>query len=178
MTLDRTGARDRRIITAGVLFMLAGSGQTARAAEPGPSTASLVVHAERTGAKVSPLLWGTFFEDINCSADGGIYAELVRNRSFEDSGKPEHWAVTGGGDGRVEATVDTSQPLSPKNARSPKVTLGGTGSAVATISNKGFWGIPVKEGEIYRLSVLARCDKEFKGDLMVALSGRDGRCYA
>jgi alpha-L-arabinofuranosidase len=178
MTLERTGARDRRIITAGVLLMLAGSGETARAAEPGPSTASLVVHAERTGTKVSPLLWGIFFEDINCSADGGIYAELVRNRSFEDSDKPVHWSVTGGGDGRVEATVDASQPISQKNARSLKVTLGGTGSAFATISNEGFWGIPVKEGEIYRLSLLARCDEEFKGDLMVALSGRDGRCYA
>ena len=40
---------------------------------------------DRPGAKVSPLLWGIFFEDINCSADGGLYAELVRNRSFEDS---------------------------------------------------------------------------------------------
>ena len=79
------------------LLMLVASGQTAAAAEPGSSTASLVVHADREGPKVSPLLYGIFFEDINCSADGGIYAELVRNRSFEDSDKPEHWSVTSGG---------------------------------------------------------------------------------
>ena len=92
-------------------------------AEPLPPSARLTVHADREGPKVSPLLYGIFFEDINCSADGGIYAELVRNRSFEDSDKPEHWSVTTGGEGKVEVAIDTSRPLSPKNQRSLKVTI-------------------------------------------------------
>jgi len=42
---------------------------------------SITVRVDQPGIKVSPLLWGIFFEDINLSTDGGIYAELVRNRS-------------------------------------------------------------------------------------------------
>ena len=94
MSLERAVERGLRILIALALLILIAAVQTAGAAEPGTRTASLVVHADREGPKVSPLLWGIFFEDINCSADGGIYAELVRNRSFEDSDKPEHWKVT------------------------------------------------------------------------------------
>ncbi|MGA2502376.1 MAG: hypothetical protein ABSH20_31940, partial [Tepidisphaeraceae bacterium] len=53
--------------------------------------ATINIQADKPGHEISPVLWGIFFEDINLSADGGVYAELVRNRSFEDSDKPEHW---------------------------------------------------------------------------------------
>ena len=68
-------------------------------AEGGP--ASITVQANKPGAKVSPLLWGIFFEDINLSADGGIYPELVRNRSFEDSEKPEYWKLVNQGEAKA-----------------------------------------------------------------------------
>ena len=58
--------------------------------------------ADQPGHAISPTLWGIFFEDINLSADGGIYPELVRNRSFEDSDQPEYWKFSnaaGGGSG-------------------------------------------------------------------------------
>lgn len=62
------------------------------------ASASLSVRADRPGAKISPMLYGIFFEEINCAGDGGLYAELVRNRSFEDADKPEHWSLeTSGG---------------------------------------------------------------------------------
>ena len=57
----------------------------------GAAPATLTVAVDKPGHAISPLLYGIFFEDINCSADGGIYAEMVRNRSFEDSDKPEWW---------------------------------------------------------------------------------------
>ena len=44
---------------------------------------SLVVKADQPKAAIEPTMWGVFFEDINFAADGGIYAELVKNRSFE-----------------------------------------------------------------------------------------------
>ena len=44
---------------------------------------SIAVDAARPGAKISPTMWGIFFEDINLGADGGLYAELIKNRSFE-----------------------------------------------------------------------------------------------
>src|SRR5512135_2016811 len=44
---------------------------------------SITIHADQPGAKINPAMWGIFFEDINFGADGGLYAELVKNRSFE-----------------------------------------------------------------------------------------------
>ena len=52
---------------------------------------NLVVSADRGGAKISPTMWGIFFEDINFGADGGLYAELVKNRSFEFPGNMTGW---------------------------------------------------------------------------------------
>src|SRR5450631_3288643 len=47
------------------------------------SVATIEVQADKPGAKINPAMWGIFFEDINFGADGGVYAELVKNRSFE-----------------------------------------------------------------------------------------------
>ena len=55
--------------------------------------AKLTVHVDRPGPKISPTLYGIFFEEINLAGDGGLYAELVRNRSFEDADKPDHWSL-------------------------------------------------------------------------------------
>ena len=54
---------------------------------------TIQVQADKPGHEVAKTLWGIFFEDINLSVDGGIYPELVRNRSFEDSEKPEYWKI-------------------------------------------------------------------------------------
>jgi alpha-L-arabinofuranosidase len=176
MSLERAVERGLRTLVAPALMILIASGQTAEATEPGPRTAALVVHADREGPKVSPLLWGIFFEDINCSADGGIYAELVRNRSFEDSDKPEHWKVTGIGDSKVEATVDTSSPISAKNRRSLKVSVEEPAGAVG-IENEGFWGVPVQKGEEYRLTLWARGTGVLGGSVLAAIANREGgRC--
>jgi hypothetical protein len=59
------------------------------AADP---SATLVIDAGSVTAKVSPSLYGIFFEEINCAGDGGIYAELIRNRTFRDDPKnPVSW---------------------------------------------------------------------------------------
>ncbi len=55
--------------------------------------AGITVRVNEPGHKIAPTLWGIFFEDINLSADGGIYPEQVRNRNFEDSDQPDHWTV-------------------------------------------------------------------------------------
>ena len=61
------------------------------------------IDANNRGPKVSPMHYGIFYEDINHAADGGLYAELIRNRSFEDGkeyGKPatmEAWSTKGAG---------------------------------------------------------------------------------
>src|SRR5690348_16275399 len=68
----------------------------------GAQPAKISVAVNQPGHKISPTLWGIFFEDINMSTDGGIYPELVRNRSFEDADTPENWKFTST-DGKSEA---------------------------------------------------------------------------
>src|ERR1051326_1096565 len=77
-------------------------------ARPHAADAILTIEADKPGHAISPTLFGIFFEDINCSADGGLYAELVRNRSFEDAPNPEHWSVISSGLAQVVAKVDAS----------------------------------------------------------------------
>ena len=115
---------------------------------------SVTVHLEEPGHEVSPSLWGIFFEDINCSADGGIYAELVRNRSLEDSDKPEHWSLVTTGPGKGEVAVCTDEPLggdpvAKRNRRSLRLRIqeaGGDGTV--GVANDGYWGVAVREGAL------------------------------
>lgn len=150
-----------------------------------------------TGKKpISDLLWGVFFEDINYAADGGLYGELVQNRSFEYT--PED---TGGRDtswnalkswkyvryGEVEGALrtDSLHPIHPNNPRYAVVTVtrqgtgaGRSGEAGAGISNEGFDGIPLRKGEAYHFSVFARQLKGQKGTLKVRLTGENGEVLA
>src|SRR5512137_2722214 len=78
------------------------------AAEP----AKLTVHVDQNGPTISPTLYGIFFEEINRAGDGGIYGEMLENRSFEDhKDKPVCWTKFGGAD----ISLDGSQPLNPRN---------------------------------------------------------------
>ena len=72
----------------------------------------MTVQVNKPGHAIPPTLWGIFFEDINLSADGGVYAELVRNRSFEDSARPEHGSLVPGKGGKADWAIDTSKPVS------------------------------------------------------------------
>jgi len=132
--------------------------------------ASITVDVDKPGAKISPTLWGIFFEDINLSADGGIYPELVRNRSFEDANRPEHWQLTTEGDGRSEMTVDTRTPLNPYNRSSLRVRVDG----IASVINEGYWGMSIVQGETYKLKLSARCAGGLQGPLQVVIERTDG----
>src|ERR1039457_5159328 len=89
--------------------------------------ATLTVAVDKPGHAISPMLYGIFFEDINCSADGGVYAEMVRNRNFEDSDKPEWWEAVGDSAAGVQLAVDSAAPISPKNTHFLRVAIGKLG---------------------------------------------------
>lgn len=96
--------------------------------------------AAQKGKAVSPTLYGIFYEDINHAADGGIYAELVRNRSFEDSDeKAENWATVG----NAKMQLITKGLLNKAQGHALEVTFTGDGDGV---KNEGFWGIPAVQG--------------------------------
>ncbi len=139
---------------------------------------TITVGVDKPGAKVSPTLWGIFFEDINLSADGGIYAELVRNRSFEDSDKPDSWTPVSSGNAKVELALDSEKPMSAKNPHSLKVTIKDGGVSRAGVANDGYWGMSVAKGEKYKLTLCARADAAFSGPLTVTLESTDSVTYA
>ncbi len=150
------------------------------AANVSAETATITVVADKPSHKVAPTLWGVFFEDINLSADGGLYAELVRNRSFEDSDELQHWSVVNGQGSEATATVTcehpwADNPLFTRNKRSLKLRVGGAGGA--GVSNSGYWGISVKAGETYHLSFAARCEGPADIPMTASLESKDGKSY-
>jgi alpha-L-arabinofuranosidase len=140
--------------------------------------ASIVVRADQPGHKIPPTLWGIFFEDINLSADGGIYPEQVRNRNFEDSARPDHWTTISSGAAKVETSIATDKPVSAKNPRSLKVVITEPGTGRAGVANGGFYGMGIAKGASYELSLDARGDGNFTGPLTVSLESTDGLVYA
>jgi len=118
-------------------------------AEAQPKT--LVVKAGTPVAKVQPTMWGLFFEDINFAADGGIYAELVKNRSFEFYKPLMGWKKTG------EEYVGQFQIINRPNEDNPRfLRLESLQGKELGLINEGFRGMGVREGENYLFSVLAR----------------------
>ncbi|MBO6238240.1 MAG: carbohydrate binding domain-containing protein, partial [Bacteroidales bacterium] len=108
------------------------------------------INVGKPGAPIQPTMYGIFFEDINFAADGGLYAELVKNRSFEfPQDALQGWKAFG----RVEVRVDGPFDRNPHYVRlyEPGHRHKWTG-----LDNEGFFGIGLKEGETYRFSVWAR----------------------
>lgn len=139
--------------------------------------ARIDVDAGAEGTPISPVLWGIFFEEINHAGDGGIYAELVRNRSFEDAPVPQAWTLTEDGGGKSRIAIDTSHPLHARNTRSLHWEID-EGASRASVMNEGYWGIALQKGKRYRLSLYARRDERFRGRLTISLQGASGQVYA
>jgi alpha-N-arabinofuranosidase len=114
-------------------------------------TAHIDINAAAQGVPISPILYGIFFEEINHAGDGGLYAELVRNRSFEDADTPDAWTLLGDG---AKMAIDTANPLNSRNPRSLRWEIAGSASLV----NEGYWGIAVQRGKRYRFTMYARCE--------------------
>jgi alpha-L-arabinofuranosidase len=135
----------------------------------------LTVQADKPGPKVSPTLYGVFFEEINLAGDGGLYAELVRNRSFEDSNQPDHWSLLLGGTKKGRIVVDTTHPMSAKNPRSLKLSVAAGGDGRVGVVNDGYYGIAVQKDAVYELSLFARAGDGSADSLTVTLENADGR---
>ena len=137
--------------------------------------ARLTVQVDRPGPRVSPTLYGIFFEEINLAGDGGLYAELVRNRSFEDADQPDHWLLVSGGSMKGRMAIDAEQPMSAKNRRSLRLTIDAGGEGRVGVANSGYFGIALRKGAVYQLSLAARAGQGFAGSLTAALEDQGGR---
>ena len=119
----------------------------------------IAVDAAHPGASISPSMYGVFFEDINFGADGGLYPELVKNRSFEFQEPLTGWhqdlgiSQSGMANPRGEMSIRTEGPLNASNPHYLHVRVFEAGYGFA---NSGFRGMGVTEGAEYRFSAYVR----------------------
>jgi alpha-N-arabinofuranosidase len=140
---------------------------------------AIEIHADKTTAKISPNFYGLMTEEINYSYDGGLYGELIRNRAFKDAPTPVRWDVATTNGGNATISLDTAEPLNAAMTTSLKLDASALSAGqVASISNEGYWGIPVRPSSTYRASVTLRASAAYAGPLTVAIVGNDGKVYA
>ena len=164
------------LATTGALASVAPA-QTTNAPEatvPGSNSIPVLqIKADQVVAKVSPMLYGLMTEEINYSYEGGLYGELVRNRTFKaNPTNAVFWSAVGGG----SISLDASSPLNA--ALNVSLKLDATQAAKNTpagIANDGYWGIPVKPKTAYHVAFYARVADGFTGPLTVSLQSADGK---
>lgn len=184
---------------AGVAFVvLAGAAQIATA-----ERVLIDIDAGRSGPAINPNLYGIFLEEINHGVDGGLYAELIRNRGFEDSRPPEgyefkngrwqnrhgfdsgfsrygyttngvpFWSLIRTGTARGSMKLETEGGITEQSSYCLRLDAQTVGNGRFGVANEGFFGIGVREGQKYRLSFYARADK-YNGPILVGLENAKG----
>lgn len=128
----------------------------------------LSVDVGKPGIAIPPNFSGLMTEEINHAYDGGLFAELIQNRTFQDPAPrggggagPIHWAAVGGG----KISTDTTDPVNSALPVSLKLTLSGGEAGVA---NDGYWGIPVRPDTTYTVTFYAK-GKGFSGPIVASL---------
>ncbi len=121
---------------------------------PASGEINFIVDAGHPGAAINPAMWGIFFEDINFGADGGLYAEMVENRSFEFPDPMMGWIKISPSLAKGEISVRDEGSLTPANPHYLRVHS--EGAAPFGICNTGFRGMGLNQNESYRFSVEIR----------------------
>lgn len=160
-----------------MLAVLAACAAPAATAENATDIPTISVAADQVKARISPILYGLMTEEINYALEGGLYGELLRNRSFKGEGgftyvneDPVYWSALGGG----IISLDSQQPLN--NALNQSLLLdaaSASDSHPVGVANAGYWGIPATAHTSYTASFYARSDK-VGGPIMVALTNSTG----
>jgi alpha-N-arabinofuranosidase len=194
--IPQSGDETRAVTTAPATTASSAPADTTPAptAPAGPTV--LHIDASKVTGKVSPMLYGLMTEEINFAYEGGVYAELIHNRSFKadavvprvtpdsyEAGKylpvtfrpdtkPRFWTVVGG----ASVVLDTNTPLNESLNVSLKLDASSaSATSPAGVANGGFWGIPVKPSTTYRVSFFAKAASGFTGPVTVNLESADGK---
>ena len=170
--------------TAACALILVAAGLFPAADLPAAEPVTITIRADQPGAAINPAMWGVFFEDINFGADGGLYAELVKNRSFEFPDAMMGWSRLASGNSRGTVEISTQAPFDPENPHYLKIVSEGTG--LFGVANEGFRGMGIRERETYDFTARIRAgtpdsalSKSQPGpSLVVTLVGADGRTLA
>ena len=143
---------------------------------------SINIDAQNRGPKISPTHYGIFYEDINHAADGGLYAELIRNRSFEDGPKFGAPADMQGWETEATEASTIDAKLIQPTKKSPllnsvqhnalELNIQASIDDPVFLINKGFWGINAVQGRTYRLSFWAK--GKYTGTVKATLRDNEG----
>ena len=146
---------------------------------------SATIEISNEGMEICPDLFGIFFEDINYAADGGLYAEMVQNRSFQYSPLDQtgwdaftSWKLDLRGGARGSYVISNAYPLHSNNTQYVELNCNASGNmqSVALV-NSGFDGMVLKEGDYYNFSVFARQQPGRRITLKVSLESKDGELF-
>ncbi len=122
------------------------------------SQRKLEIVADKTLATIAPTMWGVFFEDINFGADGGLYAELIKNRSFEFPMPMMGWRENRVNYHKGRILIINKSDDESVNSRFARITIN-TSAGNYSLTNEGFRGIGLHKGKQYDFSIMARADK-------------------
>ena len=137
---------------------------------------SMTLDAQKRAAMISDYQYGLFFEEINHAGDGGLYAELIRNRSFEDnSTSPEYWSAVKGSSQTVSLSLNKSDLLNKAQNTSLRMTVSGASETrKAGVCNTGFWGMKFSTGSTYHLTLWVKGAESLNGKIYGQLQKADG----
>lgn len=136
---------------------------------------TITVRADQPGAKINPTMWGAFFEDINFGADGGLYAEMVKNGHFEFPEAMMGWINILPSNARGGVSVQVADPFRPTNPHYLRVVS--QAGAPMGITNSGYRGMGVRAGEAYDFSAQARRISG-RSRVSIEIVGSDGTTLA
>lgn len=166
--------------------------------------ARITINTTHSGPAINPRLYGIFLEEINHGVDGGLYGELIRNRAFEDARPPEgytfqngrwrdsrgfdsgfsrygyttngapFWSFVQTGDAKGSMNLEATGGITGQSGYCLRVDIEHIGSGQIGVANEGFFGIGVRHGEQYRLSLYAKGADRFAGPLIVRLEDSSG----
>jgi len=136
--------------------------------------ATLTLQLNKPGTPLSKQLYGLMTEEINYSYDGGLYAELIRNRIFKDNLKaPDYWSVVKEDNSKDSLKLDNQQPINDALTVCLLLDVQQAGSHEG-IANAGYWGIPVRPSTVYQGSFYAKTDHAGAA-LDISIESKDGK---
>jgi len=156
------------IAISGILMLISAS-MYVSAQKPLP----VIVDVEHPKAKIQSTMWGIFFEDINMAADGGIYAELVKNRSFEFFNPRTGWKVRTKCKDSSALIILNRNGKHSSNPRFARITVNPDPEGYC-LTNYGFRGMGIKAGAGYDFSMLAAVPSGGEMDIRIELIDQSG----
>lgn len=167
--------RAKLLLSVAFIAFAGALGLVSLRAQTQSNTNTITVQVDRLGAAISPTLFGLFFEDINFGADGGLYPERVKNRSFEFPDPMMGWKRVSRSDAKGSLQIyDAGSRGDQPNAHYLQIKLD-SGSGGFGVTNEGFRGIGVEQGAEYTFSVKARRVAGNSTGLRIELEDPDGK---